>query len=323
MGIATVIVKRFLEAIPTTLLIIATSFLLINLAPGDPALLLLGQEATPQAVAALREQLGLNLPLPERFVLYLEQVLRGNLGTSIFYHEPVVKIILERLPNTLLLMGTAYLISISIGVLVGIISASKRNSATDYGITIFSTVFYSQPEFLVAIFFLLAFGFDLRLFPMSGIAGVGLTGYRYYESLLWHLALPASVLALTRLAIFSRFTRAAMLEALGNDYITTARAYGFPQRTISFHFAFRNAVLSIMTLITVELRFMITGAVLVETVFAWPGIGSLLFQSILNRDYPLILGLFIIASLFIVALNFIADVLAVLVDPRVKSFGKS
>ncbi len=315
-----VVIDRCVHAIPLVLLVLLTTFLLINLAPGDPAALLAGVEAPPDVVAGLRAELGLDRPLHERFVTYAGELLRGNLGQSTVYRgQGVTGLILGKLPATLVLMGAGYVFALVLGIALGTLGAARRGSGLDYGLTSLSLVFYSQPEFWTGIVFVLVFSVWLGWFPVSGFASPGLQGLDYAVDVLWHLALPALVLGLTRAALYSRIVRSSLVSVLAQDYVTTHRAYGFSESTVLNVYALRNAVLPLLTVMGLELRYMFAGAVVLEVVFSWPGIGRLLFDAIFGRDYALMLGLFFITSLVTVGINLLTDLAYYWLDPRIRA----
>jgi len=313
------IFRRTIQAIPLFFGILLTNFLIIHLAPGDPASFLAGAEASPGYIEALRAQWGLDKPVLEQFVLYIAKVLHGDLGYSFAQSRPVIEVVLERVPNTLLLMSVSFTIAVLLGITFGVISSRRPYGVVDSIVSIGSLVVYSLPEFWIGIVLVLTLGLYLNLFPVQGMITPGLISpISRTVDLLWHLVLPATVLGLAQLAMFSRQTRANMLEVIGEDYIVTARCKGCDERTVLYKHALRNAMLPVVTTIGLRVQTLFTGAVVVEEVFAWPGTGRLLFAAIHSRDYTLLMGIFIIVSVLVIVGNILADIAYALVDPRVR-----
>jgi peptide/nickel transport system permease protein len=317
MTVRTYIAKRMLQIFPVLLGVVVINFVIIHMAPGNPAVIMAGGEAPPEYIKMLEEEWGLNKPLYEQFVTYLGNLLRGNLGYSYKYRAPVLDVILERLPATLLLTGTAFLIAVLAGVILGVSSSKKPFSFEDNTIMLGSLVFYSMPNFWTGLMAIMIFSLRLGLFPVQGMqffrADLNST-----LDLIWHLVLPATTLGLVQLALYARLTRSSMLEELRKDYITTARSKGLDDRSILYRHALKNALIPTITIIGIRLSFMFTGAVVTETIFAWPGIGRLMYDSIYTRDYPLLMGIFIISSAVTVLANFLADIAYCVVDPRIR-----
>lgn len=313
--------RRILLVVPTILAVIIINFSLIHLAPGDPIILLTGtMEASPEFVQALTEKYGLDKSLPEQLVIFLTNVFRGDLGQSIKYGRPVLDLIFERLPATLLLMGTSVSISIVIGIFLGILSARKPYSLTDNIATMFSLFARSLPIFWLAQIILLVFAFYLGWFPTGGITDLRhtYTGIAYVFDVLRHLFLPALTICLLRMAVTTRLTRTSMIEALSQDYIITAKAKGVSERRILFKHALRNALRPVITITGISLGTIIAGATMTEIVFSWPGIGRLVFDAVLDRDYPILMGMYIFIALSIVIANFVTDLVYAVYDPRVR-----
>jgi peptide/nickel transport system permease protein len=261
-------------------------------------------------------------------------VIHGDFGFSISSGQPVLDLIAQRLPATAILMGTAWILWVVIATLAGVLAAVKRYSLIDQVITIFSYIFYSLPTFWLGLILIFIFGVELRWFPVQGIINVRTSPAPFATSAYWtaffanpwpqlydigaHLILPVATLIAVSVAGDSRFVRSAMLESLSQDYVRTARAKGLPGRTVVFRHAFRNALLPIVTNIALEIAFLFGGAIATETVFSYPGMGLLFFDGVNGRDYFLLMGILLIGSLFIVFMNLVADVLYVMVDPRIK-----
>ena len=312
--------KRIAQALPLILVIIAINFTLIHAAPGDPVDILLGQgEADPQVVAQLREEFGLDQPLPVQMARYYAKVLSLDLGQSFRYREPVFDLIVGRLPATLLLMGTALVLSTVLAVALGVIAARRPYSALDNGVTLFALAGYSMPVFWLGQLLLIVFALKLDWFPAQGMQSIRAPaeGFGRVLDIAHHLVLPAVTYSLYHLALLFRLTRAKMQDVLAQDYIQTARAKGLSEtRTLIGH-ALPNALLPIVTVLGLNFGFMLAGSVLTETVFAWPGTGRLLYEAILARDYPLLMGLFVCLSSMVVLVNVATDLAYALIDPRV------
>jgi peptide/nickel transport system permease protein len=312
--------RRLLQAAPLVLGVLMITFTLIHLAPGDPIYLLAGEGGDEAYYAEMRAYYGLDRPLPEQLARYLLAGLRGDFGYSFSYQQPVYSVILARLPATLLLMGTALAFSTTIGVLLGAVAATRPRSPTDYGIAAGTLAVYAMPVFWLGQLLIIAFAVQLGWFPVQGMVSVRerYTGLRYALDVLHHLALPALTLGLLQLALTARLTRTSLREALSEDYVRTARAKGLRERAVVLGHALRNALLPIVTVIGGQIGTLLTGAALTETIFAWPGLGRLLLDATLQRDYPLLMAIFFMVSLTVVAANLLTDMLYTLLDPRVR-----
>lgn len=309
------------QAVPLLLGVITINFLIIHLAPGDPVQVLIGDmPAPPEYVAALRNQFGLDQPLPVQLAVYFKEVLQGNLGYSFFYRQSVTTVIAERLPATLYLMVSAYVLSAAVGIACGVVSSRKPYSVQDNAISVLSLLLYSVPVFWLGQMLLLAFSIKLNLFPTSGISSVreGYTGWQYALDVCYHLVLPVIALASRSIALISRLTRSSMLEVMSEDYIITARAKGLSERRVLLGHGLRNALLPVVTVLGLDFGFMLAGSVLVETVFGWPGIGRLMFDSIFARDYPVLMGILLMVSVMVIVSNLLTDIVYMLLDPRVR-----
>lgn len=306
-----------MQAIPLLFIIVALNFVILHLSPGDPAIILAGAQAPPEHINALRKELGLDKPLFEQLTLYFKTVLVGDLGYSYTYRRPVISVIGERLVWTLMLTVVAFILSLVLGVALGVVS-SRYGGWGNRLAQVGALIGYSVPEFWLGMICILVFGLYLRLFPTQGVVTPGLTGLNYAIDVLRHLFLPALVLGLNRIALYSRLTRASMLEVLQENYIVTAKSKGLDELTILYKHALRNALLPIITVIGIQFRLLFTGAVLVETVFAWPGIGRLTFDSIGSRDYGILMAIFLVVSFLVVLGNLIADIAYAYADPRVR-----
>ena len=320
-GLLNYIFRKLIQ-IPVLLFgVIVAVFAMVRLAPGDPVATLIGDSpATPEYVAELREYLGLDRPVHEQFVLYLSNLLRGDFGDSYYYSASVLDLILERLPPTLLLMGSGLLVATVIGVALGVVAAARVNSPLDAGANIFAVVGYSLPVFWLGELALLVFALQLNWFPTGGMTAVrdNPEGIFAVFDRVHHLALPALVLATRYIAIDFRLTRSEVLEVLSQDYILWARAKGIPSRLIMFRHALRNALLPVVTITGLNVGFALSGAVLTEVVFSWPGLGRLTLDAISHRDYSVLTGIFIFVTIGVIVINFITDVLYAAIDPRIR-----
>ena len=315
--------SRLLKMVLVVLGIVVVNFLLIHAAPGDPASVIAGQSGAADAkfVEQLRAQFGLDRPLPEQLWIYVRGVLSGDLGTSHRQGRAVAGLIAERLPATLLLTGTAFVLAFAAGVALGAAAARRAGSWADSAITVLALAFYATPIFWVGLMLVLVFSVWLNWLPAFGMNTVGadLHGLAALADTARHLLLPALTLGLFYMAVYARLTRASMLEVADQDFIRTARAKGVPEGRILRRHVLRNALLPIVTFAGIQAGQLIGGSILVETVFAWPGIGRLAFDALLARDYQLLLGVFLCTSVLVVLLNLLTDLLYLAVDPRMAS----
>ncbi len=310
--------RRMLVAVPVLLGVAVLTFLLVHLAPGDPAYFLAGDGGTPQYYAMIRQKFGLDRPLPEQLARYLWSVLRGDFGRSLHQGQPVLTLILGRLPATLLLVGSAFVVSSVAGVLVGAWAAPRANGLADRALLGTTAVGAALPVFWTGLLLALFFSLRLGWFPVQGLTSPhrGPAGWERAVDLVHHLVLPVTALAIQPLAAVSRLMRVKMLEVLAEPYILTARAKGLPRVRVMVQAA-RNAVLPVVTVIGGHASALVTGAVLTETVFAWPGVGRLALDATLTRDYPVVMGVVVIASVGTVAINLMIDLLYAAIDPRI------
>ncbi|NBV61700.1 MAG: ABC transporter permease, partial [Rhodobacteraceae bacterium] len=306
------IFKRVAYGLILMLFVVVLNFLLIRLAPGDPAVVIAGEMggATEEMLEQIREEYGLNKPVLTQLAIYIGNVASGNLGESFFFNKPVAELISQRIGPTILLVIVAQLLSIFLGVFLGVLAARKPNGLMSAFVSVFATVGYAVPVFWTGIMLIILFASVLPIFPVEGMQSVRLRDAPWHVQVLdvaHHLVLPAFTLAVIYLAQYARLSRASMLEVLGSDYIRTARAKGASERTVLFHHALRNAALPILTVAGLQFGNLISGALLVETVFNWPGMGRLAFDSILRRDYPTIMGVLFFASAMVVVANLLTD----------------
>jgi peptide/nickel transport system permease protein len=313
------LLRRLAQVVPAVAGIVVVAFVVIHAAPGDPVLALAGQHGDAAYYAFIRAKFGLDRPLPEQLLVYATNVVRGDLGLSYVHGRPVVAVVLERLPATVLLMTSALAASSIAGVVLGVAAARRADRPADLAVRIAALVGYATPSFWLAQIAALTLALGTGLFPVQGItdARQAWTGWRYAADVVHHLALPALVLAANELALTTRLVRSGVLEALATDYIRTARAKGLPEPAVIRH-ALRNALLPVVTVIGGRIGMLFTGAVLVETVFAWPGLGQLLLSSIQTRDVPVLLALFLLVSLAVILTNLMTDLAYAWLDPRIR-----
>jgi peptide/nickel transport system permease protein len=299
------------------------NFLLIHAAPGDPASVIAGESgmADQKFVEQLRHQFGLDQPLPEQLWIYVSNVAKGDLGFSYRQQRPVSALILERLPATLLLTTTAFSFAIVSGVLMGVLAARHVGTVTDSVVTVMALTFYATPIFWVGLMLVLVFSVWLDWLPSFGMNTVDahFQGMAAVWDTAHYLVLPALTLGLFYTAVYARLTRASMLEVSDQDFVKTARAKGAGERRILWRHVLRNALLPIITFAGIQAGQLVGGSILVETVFAWPGIGRLAFDALLARDYALLLGVFFVTSVLVIVFNLLTDLLYLIVDPRVEA----
>ncbi len=304
------ILRRLISMIPVLLGISVVVFLMLHLIPGDPALMMLGTKATPEAVARLHRTLGLDQPLPVQYLSFLFNLFKGDLGDSYFYNQPVLPLILNRLPPTLFLVAYSAVLLAIISLPLAILTALKRDSWIDQLVRGALVLTLGMPTFWLGILFLMFFSLKLHLLPVSGW-GEGFVGHLY------HLFLPALTISLGLAAIVIRSLRATILETLSSDYIRTARAKGLSWKQVFVRHALRTSLIPAVTLFGLNIGYMIGGTVLVETVFSIPGIGLLLVSTIFQRDYPMVQGITLALGLLVLLINLLTDVIYSYLDPRV------
>ncbi len=306
---------RLLLLVPVLAGVSVVVFMVLHLSPGDPAEIMLGSQATQADLTRLRQELGLNEPLGVQYVRWLGHVLRGDLGRSLWTKRPVLVEVAGRFQATLVLTGTALLLSTAVGLALGVSSATRPNSLLDRASSVASLFGASMPVFWLGIMLMVVFSLWLGWLPASGMwAPYGGGGLR---DLLSHLVLPAVTLAAASTTIIARLTRATMLEVLGQDYVRTARAKGLVERAVVLRHGLKNALIPIVTVVGVQAGYLLGGAVLTETVFAWPGVGTLMVQGILARDFPLVQGCVLVVALSFVLINLAVDLLYAFLDPRI------
>jgi len=308
------IVTRVLSVIPVLFGLCVLSYTLLAMIPGDPITAMLGMDATPEAIAALRAKFALDEPLPLRFISWFGHLLIGDLGRSIQSGRPVLSMVMTAMVPTMQLGLAALLISLVIAIPAGVISAARRNSVADYSVSLISLAGLSLPSFWLAILLVLFLSIRLQIFPSSGYVPIG----EDPVGALRHITLPAITLGVAMAASTMRMTRAAMLDVLNADYIRTARAKGLPFRRVVWKHALRNALIPVTTLVGLQLGQLMGGVVVTETVFAWPGIGKLTVDAIFARDYPVVQGAILASAVFFVFINLATDLLYATLDPRLR-----
>lgn len=316
------IAQRIVKGIIVLLGIIALNFVLIRLAPGDPASVMAGEAgaADEQFMRQLRQEFGLDKPIPEQLAIYVKNIVTFDFGYSYRQQRPVMDLLMERVPATLLLTATAFLLSLAFGIVLGIVAASRVGRWSDSMITVIALFFYATPIFWVGLMGILLFSVTLGVLPSFGMytVGGGHKGFSFAMDVLHHLILPATTLALFHMAVYARMTRASMLEVKDLDFVRTARAKGLSEDKIVRSHVLRNAILPVITIAGVKAGYLVGGSIVVETVFAWPGIGRLAFETVMQRDYNLLLGVFILTSFMVIAVNLITDVVYSFIDPRIE-----
>jgi len=313
--------ERLVHAVPLVIGVVVVNFLLISLAPGDPVTALIGEfPAPPDYVERVRAQYGLDRPVPERLVRYLVNVVQGDLGFSFANRQPVLNLVLERLGRTMLLMLTTVVFATAVGVVLGVWAARRPNSAVDGSATGFALAGYSIPEFWLGQLLILVFAVWLGWLPAGGFRSIRVeyVGLAAVWDQLRHMILPMLALSFRYMAITTRLTRASLLEVMNADYILAARARGLSERRVLWEHGLRAAALPIITVIGYNFSFIVAGSALVETVFGWPGVGRLMYDSIFTRDYPVLLGILLLVSITVIVVNLLTDLAYALADPRVR-----
>jgi peptide/nickel transport system permease protein len=322
------LLRRLVGAVPLVLGVATIVFFVVHLAPGDPVSVYTAPGVSPEAMDQVRRNMGLDRPVHERYVKWMASMFRGDFGVSFSRNQPVRDVIVQILPNTLVLSGVALLLAFLAGILIGVVQAVKRGTAVDGTLSVVTLFFYSIPAFWLALMMILVFSLMARTvwdwpiwFPASGMTSVDHAFMGPWERVvdrIRHLVLPSLTLALVLAAGIARYARGSMLEVLGQDYIRTARAKGLPERTVIFKHALRNALIPVITLLGLYLPLLFSGTVFVEVVFSWPGMGKLIVDAIGQRDYPLIMAGTFVFGVIVVIGNLVADILYSVVDPRIR-----
>lgn len=314
------LIRRLLQAVPLLLGVIALTFVLVHIAPGDPVRILGGDGGDEAYYATMRAKLGLDRPLHEQLVMYLGSALHGDFGYSYVQRRPVFDVIADRVPATALLMLTSLVVSTVLGVWLGVIAARRIDQPADLGVTVATLVGGATPAFWLGQVLVLIFAAGLGWLPVQGMTSArGLaTGIDAAIDLLRHLVLPVTTLGFLQLALITRITRNGLIEVLGEEYIRTAYAKGLRPSSVLRRHALRNVLLPVVTIVGSHFGTLLTGAVLTEIIFAWPGLGRLLFDATTARDYPLLIAMFLVASVSVIVANLVTDIAYTALDPRVR-----
>jgi peptide/nickel transport system permease protein len=321
MSLSSYVLGRLIQSAGLVLLVITLGFFVMRLAPGDPVLYLYGaQNVSAETLDNIRRQWGLDRPLWQQYGAYVVNLLQGDLGYSQVNQQPVRAMLVRIIPNTLLLMIPSLVLATLLGVLLGIEASRRLNSWSDYVIGAVSMVGYSTPPFWLGIVFIVVFASSLRWLPTQGMYTLGSAarGLEHVRDVAIHIVMPLGVLVWWYLAAFARLTRASMLEESRKPYLTTARMKGLSETRVVYRHAFRNAARPVLTILGLHLGTMFAGAVMTEVVFAWPGMGRLTFNAIIQHDYPVVLGVFIVIGTAVVLANLVVDLLYVVLDPRIR-----
>lgn len=309
------IIKRIISTIPMLFFISVISFVLMQMAPGDPLQSYITPQMNPEDIERMRQSMGLDQPIVVQYFNWLVNALQGNLGYSLVSHRPVIDMILERIPNTLLITMTSLVVSIIIAIPVGLYTGYKKNSFVDKLLNVVSYVGISLPSFWFAMILIYIFSIKLSILPSVGMRSVGVDTT---IDLIKHMIMPVSVLSYYNLCIFTRYIRSSTISQLKEDYVLTQKAYGATTREILFNHILKNTLLPVITILTMALPQLFTGAFITETIFGWPGMGQLGVNAIFGYDYPVVMGITMISSIILIFGNLLADILYQLVDPRIK-----
>jgi peptide/nickel transport system permease protein len=316
-----ILLVRLLAAVPLIAVVVTLTFVLIRLAPGDPAYVLAGDAPTEEFIRQIRETYGFDQSIWQQYVIFIKNAFHGEFGESVYYHRPVFDVIISRFSATLLLTGTAVAIAMVMGVAAGVAASRRAGTKTDTAITIASLLGFSIPAFWTGQLMVLTFAVLLRWLPVGGMESTRqrYSGIAYLVDVAQHLILPATTLAILLVAMIARFTRTAMIEALQKDFVIVARAKGASQRRLVWRHAFPLALSNIVTVIGLEFGSVVAGALLVETIFSWPGLGRLFYEAISRHDLPLLTGAFIFTAALVVMVNAATDVVCTILDPRLRA----
>lgn len=309
------VIKRMVQMVPVLILVSIFSFMIIHLAPGDPLNMYIRQDMTQQEIDDLREDLGLDGTVVEQYFAWLKEICRGNFGNSVINHQPVAAQIFEKLPATILLMGTAFLLSLLGSIPLGLWSGMKKNKLADQAVSVLSYIGISIPSFWLALMLIIVFALNLHLLPSNGMRTVGSDSAL---DVLRHLILPSIVLSVGNMAVFTRYIRSNTISQLEEEYVLTAKAKGVPRRKIMTGHVLKNCLLPVITLAGMNLASLVTGSFIIESVFGWPGMGTLGMSAINSRDYPMIMGFTMLSCVILIIGNFLADLLYGVADPRIK-----
>jgi peptide/nickel transport system permease protein len=317
------IVVRLIQVVPVLFAIVTINFLIIHLVPGDPAIAIAGPQASQAYIDSVRRQFGFDKPLLDQYFIYIDNLFHGNLGLSVASRRPVLDIVGERVGATLLLMSTAWFVSLGLGIFLGTTIGLRRGSKLDRIVSLSALTLYSIPVFWLALMLVSVFALHFRIFPISGMSNTVYPsqGFALVADVASHMVLPIVAMIAFYMPQFYQLTRSSVAETLEEDFITTLRATGLQRTSTYSQYVLKNASLPTITLAGLWLGYSLTGAVLIEVIFAWPGLGRLLFDSALSRDYPALLGVFLVASTMVVLVALVTDILYVFLDPRMR-YGK-
>lgn len=307
------ILKRILQSIPTLFIVITITFVLTRMIPGNPALTMLGPQAPKESVEQLEQELGLDKSKGEQYIIYLKQILSGDFGRSYSYNQSVVELIMERVPNTLVITLTSLFIALILGMIVGIVSAVRQYSILDYIFMVLALIGVSMPIFWMGLMLVLLFSVNLGWLPAMGM-GDSANGM---WDVISHMILPCFCLATIPMATFARITRSSMLEVVNSDSVKALRARGLKEGVVIWKHALKNALPPIVTVLGLQLATAFTGAILTESIFSWPGMGTMIVSAIDNRDYALIQGVVLFTAIVFVVINLIVDVVYTIINPKV------
>lgn len=312
------ILRRVLQVIPVILVVVTITFVLTRMIPGDPAAMLAGQHATAETIAKIRDELGLNDSMFTQYLRYLMDLLRGDFGTSIAYGTPVVKMVAQKLPNTLLLAFTSLTIAILLGVNIGIVSAIKQYSIFDYVFMLLALIGISVPVFWLGLMLVLKFSVEWNVLPVFGMGSLDKGIWDFVS----HMILPTVCLVCIPCATFARITRSSMLEVIHSDFIKSLRARGIKQTKVVLKHALKNALPPIVTVLGMQIAGAFMGAILTESIFSWPGMGTMILNSINNRDYIVVQGIVVMSAVVFAFVNMFVDIIYMFIDPRVNYSGE-
>lgn len=312
--------KRLLQSIPVILGITILTYFIMKLAPGGPLANMVNPRTSIESIERAKAAMGLNDPIIIQYLKWLGEIVKGNLGFSTFSGQPVLEMIMTRLPATLLLTMTAFIFSFCIGVPLGVYSATHKYSKSDYGLTIFSFIGISIPSFFFGMGLIYIFAIKLGWFPTSGFGAIGLQGsiWEVFTNRLQYLVMPAFAMSLSNIATVMRFTRSSMVETISQDYVRTARAKGLSEKVVIYKHALRNSLIPVVTIFGLSIPSLFGGSYIIEKVFGWPGMGQLGVDAIGNRDYAVLMGLTLFTAFLVLLGNLVADILYSFVDPRIK-----
>lgn len=310
------VISRILQAIVLLILVSIITFVLIHIAPGGPSAMMVDNKLPPQRIEQMRKNLGLDAPIPVQYIKWVGGLLHGNFGTSYSDSRPVLSDIGARLPNTLILGGTSFVFSLIVSIPIGVFGARRARSRMDDVVSGISFIGLAIPVFWLGIMLIILFSVKLGWLPSAGMYTTNAP--KTIPDLLKHLVMPAFVLAVPTVAVFTRFVRASMIETLQQDFVRTARAKGLSNRTVTYRHVFRNALVPIITIVGLSLPGIVAGAAITESVFGWPGMGRLAVTAAFTRDYPVVMGITILVAAAVIIINLLTDLTYVLVDPRVR-----